>query len=163
MSLDRESHTLHILFSGAAWLGACQCVPQGPCIIPGQMCGQLPPLCTLHNQCALGTIFTFNNVRGEFCPEDYAFGREEAGGIRLQTKCVIRVKNMGFSVDQVDQEKLDILLVGIQPQIWLDNNPCESLCLSPSIIWSHVNVTINRHMQSQWVTPCQVKTKTPAW
>ena len=74
------------------------------------MCGQLPPLCTLHNQCALGTIFTFNNVRGEFCPEDYAFGREEAGGIRLQTKCVIRVKNMGFCVDQVDQAKLDILL-----------------------------------------------------
>ena len=91
------------------------CSGGSACIVPSQMCGQLPPLCTLHNQCALGTIFTFNNVRGRISPEDFAFGREEGGSIRFQTKCVIRVKNMGFSVDQVDQAKLDI--IGIQPQI----------------------------------------------
>ena len=156
VSWQRISHFTHFVFRSRVTRSMPMC-SGGPCIIPGQMCGQLPPLCTLHNQCALGTIFTFNNVRGEFCPDDCAFGREEGGSIRFQTKCVIRIKNMGLSVFQAKRD-----IIGIKPQIWLDNNPCESLCLYPSIIWSHVNVTINRHMQSQWVTPCQVKTKTPA-
>ena len=110
VSWQRILHSTHFVFRSSVTQNTPMCSGGSACIVPGQMCGQLPPLCTLHNQCALGKIFTFDNVRGRISPEDFAFGREEGGSIRFQTKCVIRIKNMGLSVFQAKRDIIGILL-----------------------------------------------------